>query len=82
MTYQSKHQHKKLLRAATVKARVNDIDTGGSREETKPIDDLISFPSGVGRSWQRDKLVAVTSLQSDEAFLRNAEFSRANPLWF
>ena len=29
---------------ATIKARVNDIHTSGSREETKPIDDSISFP--------------------------------------
>ena len=31
---QSKHQQKKLLRAATVKARVNDIHVEGRREET------------------------------------------------
>ena len=43
--YQSKNQQKKLLRAATVKVRVNAIHTGGSREETKPIDGPISFPS-------------------------------------
>ena len=43
--YQSKHQQKKLLRAATVKAQVNAIHTRGSREETKPINDPISFPS-------------------------------------
>ena len=42
--YQSKHQQKKLLRAATIKAWVNAVHTGGSREETKPIDGLISFP--------------------------------------
>ena len=42
--YQSKHQHKKLLRATTVKARVNAIHKGGGCEETKPIDDYISFP--------------------------------------
>ena len=42
--YQSKRQHKKLMRAATVKGRVNAVHTGGSREETKPIDDPISFP--------------------------------------
>ena len=42
--YQSKRQQKKLLRATTVKAWVNAIHTSGSREETKPIDDLISFP--------------------------------------
>ena len=33
--YQSKRQKKKLLRAATVKAQVNTIHTGGSQEETK-----------------------------------------------
>ena len=42
--YQSKHQQKKLLRAAMVKARVNSIHTGGSREETKLIDGPISLP--------------------------------------
>ena len=42
--YQSKGQQKKLLRAATVKARVNTVHTSGSREETKPIDGPISFP--------------------------------------
>ena len=42
--YQSKCQQKKLLRAATVKARVNSIHTEGSHEETIPIDDPISFP--------------------------------------
>ena len=31
------------MRAATVKAWVNAIHTGGSCEETKPIDDPISF---------------------------------------
>ena len=42
--YQSKRQQKKLLRAAIIKARVNAIYTGGSREETKWIDGPISFP--------------------------------------
>ena len=42
--YQSKRQRKKLLRAAMVKARVNSVHIGGSREETKPIDGSISFP--------------------------------------
>ena len=42
--YQSKCQQKKLLRATIVKARVNAIHMGGSREETKPIDGPISFP--------------------------------------
>ena len=42
--YQSKRQQRKLLRAAVVKARVNDIHAKGRHEETKPIDDPISFP--------------------------------------
>ena len=42
--YQSKGQQEKLLRVAIVKARVNAVHTSGSREETKPIDDPISFP--------------------------------------
>ena len=42
--YQSKHQRKKLLRAATVKAWVNTVHKAGSQEETKPIDGPISFP--------------------------------------
>ena len=32
------------MRAATVKARVNTVYTGGNHEETKPIDGPISFP--------------------------------------
>ena len=43
--YQSKRQQKKLLRAATVKARVNATYTEGEHEETKLIDGPISFPS-------------------------------------
>ena len=42
--YQSKCQQKKLLRAATVKARVNAIYKEGRHEETKLIDGPISFP--------------------------------------
>ena len=42
--YQSKRQQKKLLRYATVKARVNAIHAEGRHEETKPIDVSISFP--------------------------------------
>ena len=42
--YQSKHQRKKLLRDATVKARVKAIHMEGGHEETKPIDGPISFP--------------------------------------
>ena len=37
-------QQKKFLRAATVKALVNAVRTRGSWEETKLIDDPISFP--------------------------------------
>ena len=42
--YQSKHQHKKLLRATTVKARINVIHAEGGYEETKLINGPISFP--------------------------------------
>ena len=42
--YQSKRQEKNLLRAATVKARVNVVHTRGSQEETRLIDGPISFP--------------------------------------
>ena len=42
--YQSKHQQKKLLRVATVRARVNAIHAEGRHEETKLIDDPISIP--------------------------------------
>ena len=42
--YQSKRQQKKLLRAATVKARVNVIHMEGRHKETKSINGLISFP--------------------------------------
>ena len=34
--YQSKRQQKKLLRAATIKARINVIHVEGKHEETKP----------------------------------------------
>ena len=43
--YQSKRQQKKLVRAATVKARVNGVHTKSSQGEAEPIDGLISFPS-------------------------------------
>ena len=36
----------------------------------------------IGRSGPCNKLVAVTSLQVDKAFLRCAELNRGNPLWF
>ena len=42
--YQSKHQQKKLVRAATVKARVNAVHAESSQREAEPIDGLISFP--------------------------------------
>ena len=42
--YLSKRQQKKILMVATIKARINAIHTKGSHEETKPIDDPISFP--------------------------------------
>ena len=41
--YQSKRQQKKLLRAATVKARVNAIHAEGRHEKPQPIDSPISF---------------------------------------
>ena len=41
--YQSKRQQKKLLRAATVKARVNVIHAEGKHEKTQPIDGPITF---------------------------------------
>ena len=37
-------QQKKLLRAATIKAQINDIHVEGKHEKTKSIDDPISFP--------------------------------------
>ena len=46
--YQLKCQQKKLLREATIKATikapVSTIHKGGICEETKPIDDPVSFP--------------------------------------
>ena len=42
--YQSKQQQKRLVRVATVKARVNDVHTAGSQGEVEPIDGPISFP--------------------------------------
>ena len=42
--YQSKRKQKKILRVATVKARVNCIYIEGSLEETRPIDGPRSFP--------------------------------------
>ena len=41
--YQLKRQQKKLLRAATVKVKVNIIHSEGKHEETKPIYVPISF---------------------------------------
>ena len=42
--YQSKRQQKRLVRATTVKARVNAVHTEGSQAEVEPIDGPISFP--------------------------------------
>ena len=42
--YQLKHQRRRLLRAVTVKARLNSIHAEGIYEETKPINGPISFP--------------------------------------
>ena len=42
--YQTKIQQKKLLRAATIKARVKAIHIGRSRAEAEPIGGPISFP--------------------------------------
>ena len=42
--YHSKHQQKRLLRVAIVKADVNAIHTEGNHEETKLMDGPISFP--------------------------------------
>ena len=43
--YQTKCQHKKLLRVAMIKPKVNTIHMGSNRAETEPIDGPISFPS-------------------------------------
>ena len=43
--YQSKCQKKRLLHAATVRARVNAIHIPDSSRAIQPIDDPISFPS-------------------------------------
>ena len=42
--YQTKCQKKRLLRAATVRARVNTIQVLDSSRAVQPIDDPISFP--------------------------------------
>ena len=42
--YQSKHQQKRLVKAATVKARVNVVHSESSQGEVEPIDGLLSFP--------------------------------------
>ena len=47
--YQSKRQQMKLLREATVKARVSALHTSGSREETKPIDGISCPPINPNR---------------------------------
>ena len=43
--YRSKRQQKKPVRAATAKARVNDVHTESNKGEAKLIDGPISFPS-------------------------------------
>ena len=43
--YQSKRQQKKLVRAATIKARVNAVHIENNQGEAERIDGLISFPS-------------------------------------
>ena len=42
--YQYKRQQKRLIKAATVKARVNVIHIESSQGEVEPIDGPISFP--------------------------------------
>ena len=42
--YHSKRHRKKLLRAATVRARVNTISTPDNSRAIEPVDDPISFP--------------------------------------
>ena len=42
--YQSSHQRKKLLQAATVRARVNTISTLDNSKVIQSVDDPISFP--------------------------------------
>ena len=42
--YQSKCQQKKLVRAATIKTRVNVVHTESNQGEAEPIDGPISFP--------------------------------------
>ena len=43
--YQSKCQQKKIIKAATNRAKVNVVHTESSQGEAKPIDGPISFPS-------------------------------------
>ena len=42
--YQSKSQNRRLLRAATIRARVNTIHALNSSRIIQPVDGLISFP--------------------------------------
>ena len=42
--YQSKRQKQKMLRAASIKARINTINTPESSTTLKSIDGLVSFP--------------------------------------
>ena len=43
--YQSKRQQKKLVRASTIRAKVNVVHTKRSQGEAEPKDGPISFPS-------------------------------------
>ena len=43
--YESKRQQKKLVRAATIKAKVNVVHIESNQGEAEPIDGPISFPS-------------------------------------
>ena len=42
--YRSKQQQKRLVRVATVKAKVNFVHIESCQREVEPIDDPISFP--------------------------------------
>ena len=42
--YQSKRQRRKMLRAASIRARINTINTPESSTTLQPIDGLVSFP--------------------------------------
>ena len=42
--YQSKKQRRKMLRAASIRTRVNTVNTRENTTVAQPIDDRISFP--------------------------------------